>query len=629
MAVCSSTGETPRVGGVFSERWLALRRIASDRASLFAVLGRASLPLTVIAVVSAAVAGVLNPVFTLLSGALVTAVTTALDGGTGGLTGRIVGLLAAATCIYVLSLVMGPAREAAGDALMRRVDEHLTLRVMRAILTPRGVAHLEDAGVLDRVAQSLGAVTAITPGMAAYYVIQLWAQRLQAILSLAIVVGYSPMWAAALLGAHLVSYRFRRWHWDQVTNVLHGRTDLLRRSHYLRQLAIDGNAAKETRVFGLDGWLVDRYRRTALDTLEPIWRQRRNGGVLALVITAGLLALEAATLVAIVRSAISGAIGIGEVVVYAQAVVAASNLGVFSDAHVYVSEGTKALGVLLGLERHVPAATAHLGGSGDAAGLPGKDIRFEAVRFRYDGQPEDVFAGLDLTIKAGTSLAIVGENGAGKTTFVKLLSRLHDPTDGRIVVDGVDLRDIDPAAWQRRVAAVFQDHVAFKTTAHDNVAFGAIEHLADRDGVVEAAAKAGAGTAIDVLENGWETPLSREFTGGTDLSGGEWQRLALARALFAVAHGAGVLILDEPTAALDVRGEAAVYERFIEMTRGVTTIVISHRFSTVRRADRIVVLEHGRIVEDGDHESLVAAGGRYAEMYRLQAARFWSEDPDA
>jgi ATP-binding cassette subfamily B protein len=208
---------------------------------------------------------------------------------------------------------------------------------------------------------------------------------------------------------------------------------------------------------------------------------------------------------------------------------------------------------------------------------------------------------------------------------VKLLCRLHDPTDGRIVVDGVDLRELDPASWQQRIAALFQDFVQYKLSAADNVAFGDLGADASVDALERAAAMTGASRIVADLPGGWSTPLSRQFTGGADLSGGEWQRLALARAVHAVEGGAGVLILDEPTAALDVRGEAEVYDRFLELTQGLTTIVISHRFSTVRRADRIVVIEHGEVVEDGDHDTLVAAGGRYATMYELQAARFRDE----
>jgi ATP-binding cassette subfamily B protein len=263
-----------------------------------------------------------------------------------------------------------------------------------------------------------------------------------------------------------------------------------------------------------------------------------------------------------------------------------------------------------------------MAGRRDADDLPRSSIRFEGVSFTYPGRRVPVFDGLDLDIEVGRSLAIVGENGAGKTTLVKLLARLHDPDAGRILVDGVDLRDVDPASWRARLAPVFQDHLQLEISAYDNVSFGSLRHCADADGVASAARLGGATDLVASLPGGWDTVLSRAFTGGTQLSGGEWQRLALSRAMFAVHAGASVLILDEPTAAMDVRGEAEVYDRFLEITRGVTTIVISHRFSTVRRADRIVVVEHGRVVEDGSHAELLAAGGRYAAMYHLQAIRF-------
>ena len=259
-----------------------------------------------------------------------------------------------------------------------------------------------------------------------------------------------------------------------------------------------------------------------------------------------------------------------------------------------------------------------------AADLPAQAIRFEGVRFRYAGRGDDALAGLDLEIPAGRSLAIVGDNGAGKTTLVKLLVRLYDPDEGRITIDGRDLRIIDPLSWRQRVAAVFQDFVQYELSAADNVGFGAPQRQDNRVALRRAADRAGALAVIESLPRGWETILSPRYEGGVDLSGGQWQQIALARALFAVEAGARVLILDEPTAALDVRAEAELFDRFLSITQGLTTILVSHRFSTVRRADRIVVLDGGRVVEQGTHDELVAAGGRYAHMFLLQAGRFGS-----
>jgi ATP-binding cassette, subfamily B, bacterial len=236
-----------------------------------------------------------------------------------------------------------------------------------------------------------------------------------------------------------------------------------------------------------------------------------------------------------------------------------------------------------------------------------------------------VFRALDLTVNAGRSLAVVGRNGAGKTTLVKLLARLYDPQAGRILVDGTDLRSLDPGSWRGRLAVIFQDFVRYELPARDNVGFGRLDRMGDERVLRAAAERAGAASVIDGLPRGWDTVLSRGAKDGADLSGGQWQKIALARALAAVEGGAGVLILDEPTANLDVRAEAELFERFLELTRGLTTLLISHRMSSVRHADEICVLDDGAVVERGSHEALMAASGAYAGMFRMQAERFSEE----
>jgi ATP-binding cassette, subfamily B, bacterial len=255
-------------------------------------------------------------------------------------------------------------------------------------------------------------------------------------------------------------------------------------------------------------------------------------------------------------------------------------------------------------------------------------VRLRDVRFTYRGRGTPTLDGVSLEVPAGESLAIVGENGAGKSTLIKLLCGLYEPDAGSVTLDG----DAAPRDARGRIAAIFQDFIRYPLPLRENVGFGRLTLIGDEAALAAALRDAGGGGLPGRLPAGWDTVLSREFEGGAELSGGQWQRVALARALTAVRGGAGLLILDEPTAALDVRAETELFDRFLSLTRGVTTILVSHRLSSVRRADRIVVLHGGRVVEDGTHDALMRAGGLYARMYSLQAERFTAaagEEADA
>jgi ATP-binding cassette subfamily B protein len=581
---------------------------------------QASPRLTVATLVVATVFGLLQPVFVIATGALVQAAASGAS---------IVLPLTILAVIFGVTRVVGPLRDQLGLVLWRRVDQSMGDRIMRAVSGHHGLEQVEDPAVQDLVAQAEGAVTGYTVGQAAQQLPMMWSQRIYALAALAI-VARTYWWAAVLLAfVHLLGYSAARWHWNEVTVVILERTDRMRRSFYMRGLAMSSKIAKETRVFGLARWLVDGYRTGALAVLHDVWDRREEGWPLGIGLGALMAAAEAFTIWTATTDSLAGRVALGTAIATVQAVFAAGFLGNYQDPDYAVTHAATAVDKVRTLEASVRTAQSALFGERNPAGLPRREIRFEHVSFTYPHSSRVIFDDFNLIIDAGKSLAIVGENGAGKTTLVKLLARLYEPVSGRITVDGIDLRELEPAAWHRRIAAVFQDFTQFELSAYDNVAFGALHAADDLQGVERAAQQSGAMGLISRLPLGWATPLSRELSYGSQLSGGEWQRLALARALFAVQAGAGILILDEPTAWLDVRGEAEVYQRFLELTRGLTTIVISHRFSTVRRADRIVVIERGRVVETGSHAELMdLRDGRYAEMYTLQAARFTTVDAE-
>ncbi|HWK11789.1 MAG TPA: ABC transporter ATP-binding protein, partial [Vicinamibacterales bacterium] len=380
---------------------------------------------------------------------------------------------------------------------------------------------------------------------------------------------------------------------------------------YIYRLAVEPGASKELRLFGLKDWTLERFvgRRRELYTRQHAATRLRERplGWSMLFVTAANLAI----LWLIASDVLSGSLSLARAVVFLQSAIGTSLIG-FGGLNWALDGAAAPVGAVARLGPAMAAAGALTEGRASAARMPRREIRFRNVTFAYPGSPP-ILEGLDLTVPAGSSLAIVGLNGAGKTTIAKLLCRLYDPQGGAIEVDGVDVRTLDLASWRSRVTAVFQDFTRFEWPLRDNVAPAGAP-----DAVIQAALDAAGARNLASLD----TIVARGYDGGTELSGGQWQRVALARALAAVRLGAGLVLLDEPTAQLDVRGEAEIFNRILSATRDATTILISHRFSTVRHADRICVLENGRVAEFGTHAELMAHAGRYRRMFDLQAKQF-------
>ena len=590
-----------------------------------------SVPLTIAVALCLLLTAALPTAFMLIAGALVGALPAAVEQGPGSpAQEQVMFMLVVLGLVFVGQQMLVSLTMTAAQMLGRRVMGNHARQVMRATMRPAGLAHLERPASLDQISRSLS-VHWVSPHAATAAMIQDAGRRMQGGAAL-LVVAYYQWWVAVLL---LIAVVHSTWRFGpirrQLVDMRLGKAQGFRRADYFLDLTLRPEHAKEVRVFGLADWLVGRYERAWLSAMSDLWTARSRLWTVVLLAGLPVVAAELIGLGVAGWSAVYGSLGVGGLVVLAIAVRGSTLLGALGDADSQIEHGAAGLRPTEELERRLADdPSINPPGSALADGLPAREIRFEGVAFGYPDRPGTVFSDLKLTIPAGRSLAIVGDNGAGKTTLVKLLARLYEPTAGRITVDGTDVRQFSPQSWQRRVAAIFQDFVRYQLPACDNVTVGAVEHTRDRAMLLNAATRAGALEVVERLPHGWDTILSRRFTGGAELSGGEWQRFGLARALFAAASGAGILVLDEPTAQLDVRAEAAFYDQFFELTRGLTTIVISHRFSTVRRADRIVVLDGGRVVEAGSHDELLAAGGRYAAMFRLQATRFVedAEPPD-
>ena len=575
---------------------------------------RLSGPLTGVWVATTMVGPLVPLAVMVFSGRVVGAVPDVATAGFDTPAGRrLVQALVLMALMIVASEFVDSIRWRSADLIGHRLRADQRQRIMAAFLSRAGIGHADDPGVQDAaVAADNDWLRSLPEGL-----MNVVSNRITGVGAAFIVAVYEPLGAAMLTLAWLVG---GRWKWRRAVEdakVNLGQVRELRRSAATADLATSPLAAKEIRLFGMADWLGDRFAREWHTAMAEIWRLRRGGVKSGAAVFALLFAAHVLVLARIAGAASAGSLGLGSLAVVLQAVVATRGIGGVPYGFHEVQYGLSAIPAMTRLEVML-ADAPDLQGSASVPALRDA-IRVEGVRFRYPRGDREVLAGVDFEIPAGSSVAIVGDNGAGKSTLVQLLARLRDPTDGRITVDGTDLATVEPSAWQQTVAAVSQNALRLPLSARTNVAGGRVVSDGVLDKSVVAANAAG---ILDALPQGWDTPLSREFSGGAELSGGQWQRLALARALTGIEAGAQVLVLDEPTAHLDVRAEADLYEHFLRLTRGRTTVLVSHRFSTVRRADRIVVLERGRVVEQGSHEELVTAGGRYAAMFDLQASRF-------
>ncbi|HEX7795384.1 MAG TPA: ABC transporter ATP-binding protein [Vicinamibacterales bacterium] len=597
------------------------RLVARDEWKFFAVLPKADRPLAIGWWLVLILRGTLPALFAVAMGALVGAVQ---HGSSLLVPLSLVGV------VFVLLQVLTPIHQAMSANLGDRTAAFLYDRLTEAAVRPPGMGHLEDPTLIGDLAVArdfdlgmMGPPLSIAMDFIAGGLVEIIGGLSCAIVLFAYAWWASVVLAAAWLATHWLLRESAVWR-DRQTEVVRAAQ---RDAEYAYRLAVDPSPAKELRLFGLPDWTIARFvkRRTELHELQYEATRLREKPVMWSLLLVGTA--NVAVFWSLAHAVTTGHLTLAAVVVFAQTAVGTSMIAFGGIS--WATDGAAApVGAVLRLEPAMRMAGALSPGTRAATGFPAHEIRFRDLSFSYGApsQPKPspaeskpaapVLDHFDLTIPAGTSLAIVGQNGAGKTTLAKLLCRLYDPQSGAIEVDGVDLRQFDLPSWRSRVAAVFQDYLRLELPLRDNVAPAGAP-----DAAISAALEAAGASHLASLD----TVLSRGYTNGTDLSGGQWQRVALARALCAVHLGAGLVILDEPTAQLDVRGEAEIFDRLLKATRRCTTILISHRFSTVRHADRICVLEHGRVVELGTHDELMARNGRYRTMFDLQAERFVEE----
>ena len=536
--------------------------------------------------------------------------------------GMIVFLAVLQLAVFAISALLNTLRNISQQLLQNSVSMRIQLMVMEKAAT-LDLAFYEDPASYDLLRRAQNDSIS-RPVLMIATVFGLVQTLLTFATMIALLIVVSPVLALLALVSPIPAFiADTRYGWRGY-NIARWGSRLMRRMNYLVSLVTTDSFAKEVKLFGLGGYFIERYRLIA-----NAFYSSQRGQLVRRYLTGfawGNLSTIATsvTYLYVALQAIAGRLTLGDLTLYTQAAMSVQSsiqsiLGGFSgmyEHNLYLNNLYELMAMQPSMP--VPAKPAEV-----PQPLRG-EIRFDNVSFAYPGADKNAVTDLSFTVKAGETLAVVGRNGAGKTTLFKLICRLYDPSGGRILIDGIDLRDFEPNQLRRQIGAMFQDYVDYQATAAENIGLGNVPEIADRDAVVSASKQAGSDELIANLPEGYDTALGKWFDAGVNLSGGEWQKVALARAF--MREDARILLLDEPTSALDAQAEYDLFERLHSLTHGRTAVYISHRFSTVRRADRIIFLEHGRLVEEGTHQELIRLDGRYARLFRMQAAAYTGED---
>lgn len=555
--------------------------------------------------------GILPALFAVGMGLLIGAVQS----GTG-----ILFALTVVASLFVGVQVLSPLHLATSQNLGSKTAAYLYDELSITCAEPPGIGHLEDPSLTKDLAMARDFDLGIS-GPPLYVSMDFIASGLvemvAGLTAACILFGYAwwapPVLAGAWLMTHYLLRESSVWKDRQTDKVQTAQ----RHADYAYKIAVDPPASKEVRLFGLGDWIVERFRKERRLLHDLRWhatRLRRRPVVWSLLL---VLAANALVFGLMAMDVVAGLITLDKVVMYAVAGMTTSSIA-FGGLSWSLDSASAPAGAMLRLKPKMKERGALQASTRSRSSTHVGDIVFDGVTFAYPTTGEVILKDFDLVIPAGSSMAIVGVNGAGKTTIAKLLCRFYDPQEGSIRVGDTDIRDIEIGEWRNRTTAVFQDYMKLELPLRMNIS---PDESANEESIRKALTNAGAGDLANL-----DTPLNRAYAGGTDLSGGQWQRVALARALCSVYEGAKLVLLDEPTAQLDVRGEAEIFERLLGETKGTTTILISHRFSTVRKAEQICVLEKGHVVELGTHEQLMELQGRYQTMFDLQASRFEEEE---